>query len=248
MSQSAALVQTLKQALKAHGKTYVDVAEALDLSEASVKRLFAQNSFSLERLEQACQLIGLELSNLFQLMNETQPQLKQLTMEQEKEITQDISLLMVTVCVLNRWSMAEMIEFYDFTEHEVMQKLAHLDRLKLIELLPKNRIKLLVSPNFRWINRGPIQQFFQQSIAHEFFNTRFDRPDECLMVMTGMLSPKSNAEFQRKLQRLAREFNLINNEDAVLPLKQREGVTVVLAMRDWRYGLFQPLQKNAKSQ
>ncbi len=49
MSQSAALVATLKQALRAQGKTYVDVAEALDLSVASVKRLFAQNSFSLER-------------------------------------------------------------------------------------------------------------------------------------------------------------------------------------------------------
>lgn len=243
MSQSAALIQTLKKALKAHGKTYQDVALALDLSEASVKRLFSQQNFSLERLEQVCQLMGLEITSLVQLMSENQPQLKQLSFEQEQVITQDLSLLLITVCVLNRWTMAEIVDFYHLSEHEVLQKLAHLDRLKLIELLPKNRIKLLVSPNFRWLSGGPIQQFFQTSIASEFFNTNFNRQDECLMVMTGMLSPQSNAEFQRKLQRLAREFNLINNEDAALPLAQRDGVTVVLAMRDWRYGLFQPLQK-----
>ena len=244
MSQSAALIKTLKQTLKAHGKTYQDVAQALGLSEASVKRLFSQQNFSLERLEQVCQLMGLEISSLVQLMNETTPQLRHLSVDQELEITQDLALLLTTVCVLNRWSMADIMAFYQFSEHEMIQKLAHLDRLKLIELLPKNRIKLLVSPNFRWLDKGPIQRFFQQRIATEFFSTQFDRKDECLMVLTGMLSPHSNAEFQRKLQRLVREFNLINTEDAALPLDQRDGVTVVLAMRDWRYRLFQPMQKS----
>jgi len=52
---------TLKKQLKAHGKTYADVAELLQLSEASVKRLFAEQSFTLKRLERIFRTILLSL-------------------------------------------------------------------------------------------------------------------------------------------------------------------------------------------
>ena len=50
MGQTRELVAALKTELKAQGKTYADVAAALELSEASVKRIFSQQNFSLERL------------------------------------------------------------------------------------------------------------------------------------------------------------------------------------------------------
>ena len=63
------------------------------------------------------------------------------------------------------------------------------------------------------------------------------------MVLNGMLSPASNLEFQRKLKRFAREFEELNQQDTSLPLAQRHGVSLVFAMRNWRYGLFKPLLK-----
>ena len=51
MAQTALIIDTLKRALKLHGKTYADVAEYLQLSEASIKRMFAQHRFSLQRLD-----------------------------------------------------------------------------------------------------------------------------------------------------------------------------------------------------
>ena len=114
----------------------------------------------------------------------------------------------------------------------------------MIELLPKNRIRLLVAPNFSWHENGPIQLFFQKKISQEFFSTHFSRDDESLIVLNGMFSSQSNAELQNKLKRLAREFELLNNDDAALDLAQRNGITLVLAMRDWQYGLFKPLIKD----
>ena len=64
------------------------------------------------------------------------------------------------------------------------------------------------------------------------------------MVLNGMLSQQSNIEFQRKLQRLAGEFDQLNEGDSGLDLRQREGVTVVMAMRGWQYGLFHPLRNH----
>ena len=85
--------------------------------------------------------------------------------------------------------------------------------------------------------------FFQQKIAQEFFQARFNSEAESLLVLNGMLSEASNSAFQRKLKRLANDFNDMNQHDASLPLAKRNGVSVVLAMRDWRFGLFKPLLK-----
>jgi len=245
MAQTRELIKTLKIALKAQGKTYADVAAALGLTEASVKRLFSRQSFSLNRLDQVCHLLEIEISDLVQLMSEQQQHLQQLTVEQEKEITSNVSLTLVAVCVLNRWTMEDILAYFRISGNECIRHLAKLDRLKLIELLPNNRIRLLVAPNFSWRENGPIQFFFQKKIGQEFFNTRFSREDECLIVLNGMLSSQSNAEFQRKLKRLAREFDVLNNDDAALELEHRQGVTLVLAMRGWQYGMFRPLVKTA---
>ncbi len=244
MSQTTSLLTTLKKALKAHGFTYQDVAKHMGLSQASIKRLFSEENISLQRLEDICQLLDMQISDLVKQMNEQQGRLQQLTVEQEKEITADIGLLLVTVCVLNKWTMKEMVDYYEMTEPDCIGKLAKLDKLNIIELLPGNRIKLLVDANFGWIENGPIQSFFQRTIAKEFFNSAFEHDDECLVVLNGMLSMQSNGEFQRKIKRLAREFDALNQDDSSLRLEERRGSTVVLAIRSWRYGLSQHLTKN----
>jgi len=51
MGQRTQIVAELKRALRARGLTYAQVAKHLQLSEASVKRLFAAGDLSLERLK-----------------------------------------------------------------------------------------------------------------------------------------------------------------------------------------------------
>lgn len=238
MSQSLALVTTLKRALKRHALTYAQVALKLGVTEASIKRMFSQQQFTLERLEQICQLMNMDFSDLLRLLEQEQGQVSQLTEEQEAQLTDDLGLLLVAVSVLNHWSMQDILDWYQLSYTECLQKLIKLDRLQLIELQPKNRIKLKIAANFSWRDNGPIQRFFQQQLAAEFFNHRFAGQGESLTVLNGMLSTASNQEFQRKLSRLCREFNELVQQDSSLPLADRYGVSIVLAMRDWRFGLF----------
>jgi len=148
MAQTLHLINTLKKALKGHGLTYADIAKKIDMSEASIKRMFSEKNFTLNRLEQLCQCMEIELMDLFMLMKEAEPNISQLSDEQEKEIVNDMTLLLITVCVLNRWTLDEIISHYKISETEGIQYLAKLDRLKIIYLLPKNKIKLLVASNF----------------------------------------------------------------------------------------------------
>jgi len=67
--------------------------------------------------------------------------------------------------------------------------------------------------------------------------------DESLIVLNGMLTHASNKEFQRKMLRLAKEFDELNHEDVGQAFDSRNGYTVILAVRGWNYGLFKPLIK-----
>jgi transcriptional regulator with XRE-family HTH domain len=244
MAQTVKLIDMLKKALKAHGVTYADIARHLKLSEASVKRLFSQRSFSLRRFDEICQLMGLEISDLVRMLNEeAATQISQLSLEQEQEVVADLELLLVAVCVLNRWAFEEIIDYFKLSEVDCIKHLTRLDKLRMIELLPNNRMKLLVSPRFKWRENGPIQQFFLEKLQSDFFSSRFDQSQEALIVLNGMLASSSFDVFQRSMVRLAKEFDELSGNDASLPLQEREGTTVVMAMRPWRYGLFNKYKK-----
>jgi len=244
MPQTSQLVDTLKLTLKSHRKTYADVARELKISEGSVKRLFSAGHFSLQRFEQVCQMLDMEISDIVQLMHEHSVQLIQLNREQEKMVASDRVLLLVTVCALNHWTVDDILKSYRIRKTDVIHHLATLDRMKLIELLPGNRIKLLVSPNFHWIADGPIQHFFHDKLGQDIFNSRFDRQSEKLVVANAMLTRKSNAMLQKKIDRLLWEINLLSNEDAGLPVADKNGTTLVMAVREWNYGVFADLKRS----
>jgi len=244
MSQTNALLSTLKKQLKAHGLTYADVAKRMKLSEATIKRAFAENSFTLQRLESMCSLIGCQISDIVQAMEREQPQLIQLTEEQEEEIIADDKLLIVAVSVLNGFGFKDLMRSYHFKETELIQKMAKLDRLKLIELLPNNRIKLLIAPNFRWLPNGPIQRFFLEKVEQDFFRSQFDKENEKLIVLNGMLRQSSIAEIEKRLEGVAKKFNDLQQEDLAQPMAEKDGVTSVLALRAWRVPLFERYRRN----
>lgn len=236
MPQTTDLLHTLKKLLKRHNKTYQDVALHLDLSEASVKRLFSEQNLSLQRLDAICNLMDLEISDLVREMRtEHNKPISELSYSQEKEIADDLHLLLVTVCVLNRWSLLDITNRYEFSDTQVIRYLAHLDRLRIIELQPENRIKLLIAPNFKWLDNGPIMQLFRAKIETEYFRTTFTKDSEKLLVLNGMLSDASNALFQRKMQQLAKDFDTLSKDDSSLPIGERKGSTVLIAIRDWDY-------------
>lgn len=243
MAHSIAMVDVLKRELRARGVTYAQVARKLGLSEASVKRMFSRRSFTLSRLDQVCELANAEFTDIARTLQQEEKLISQLTYEQEKEIVNDRKLFLVAVCVLNHVSLEQIIAAYDLTKAECIQLLARLDRLGFIQLQPGNRIRLLVSPNFSWLSDGPIQRFFKDQAHNEYFRSRFDRPDEYMIVVNSMLSRASSASIVAKLKRLARECSDLHGEDARLPLGERSAMSLLLAVRHWELQAFAQLRR-----
>jgi hypothetical protein len=233
MARSAVLVDTLKRELKARAITYAAVARGLRMSEASVKRMFARREFTLSRLDAVCELAGLELSELVRLAAPRDAEISQLTHAQEKELADNPKLMLVALCTLNHWPYGKILEHYALEPAECVKLLARLDRLKFIELLPGNRIRLLVSRAFSWIPDGPIQRLFKAQFQADFFRSRFDQEGELMILANGALSRPSVAALLACLRRAAAEFSALRSEDAPLPAAQRTPITLLVAARPW---------------
>ena len=244
MAQSEALVKTLKQALKARGLTYAKVATGIKLSEASVKRMFATGHISLQRLDRICTLVEIELTDLLRLHEESQHRISHLEEEQEKELVRDPRRLLVALCVREGWSVNDIVEHYDFPETECIRHLAALDRFRIIELLPGNRIRLRVAKDFRWLPHGPIENFFQEQVQTEFLGGKFDGEGRYRRYLSGMLSEGSRQLILRKLDELSREFSSHHQQDSALPLEKRMNVGLMFAYRPWEFSVFRKMRRN----
>src|SRR3990167_9698987 len=94
MAQTTALIDALKRVLREQGITYADVAQRLELSLPSVKRLFADRQFTVQRLDQVCELAGIEITDLVR-RRQAGKEIHQLEWEQEEELVSDPKLLIV---------------------------------------------------------------------------------------------------------------------------------------------------------
>ncbi|MCW5620590.1 MAG: helix-turn-helix domain-containing protein [Burkholderiales bacterium] len=243
MEQRAALVEALKRALKARGITYSHVAEALQLSEPSVKRLFASGQFTLERFEQICAVAHTSISELARSVDGGKDEVSQLTPEQERAIMADRKLLLVALCALNHLSLEQIVNAYDISKTECISLLIKLDRIKLLELLPGNRIKLRVTRAFSWLPNGPIQQFFKARAQSEYFASSFSGASEVMLLTNGLLSKASTEALLSKLRRVANEFTEQHHAEAHLPLSERRPLSMVLAVRPWELDEMRALRR-----
>lgn len=237
------LVQALKRELKVRGMTYQQLGVAIGLSEASVKRLFAIRRFTLERLLQISHLLGLSLAELAQQASLEAQRVHLLSEEQESELVSDIRLLLVAVCVLNQWTLADILAHYQLPELEVIRQLARLDRLQLIELLPGNRVRLNVARDFDWRPDGPIRRFFRQQGLGDFLASRFSQPAETQAFSHGMLTESALARLQQDIRTLRRRFVELHEESLAAPLAQRRGCGLLLALREWELPAFTALRR-----
>jgi transcriptional regulator with XRE-family HTH domain len=248
MAQVPLLVGELKRYLKAQGITYAQLAVRLGLSESSVKRLFASQAFSLQRLEQVCNLVGLEIGDLVELMNERREFLTELTPDQEDALLADPKLLLMTYLLINGWPLPAIVESFSIERAEAERLLIRLHRARIIELLPFNRVKLLTARNFTWRKNGPVQRFFETQVQREFLAAPFTGAGEQFRFVGGLLSLTGLTQMQQSIDRLAREFDELARRDAVLPLSERRACGAVFAIRPWEFSMFAGLRRKKRSE
>ena len=247
MTTSTRLVAALKRVLKSRSLTYRELAGRLGLSESAVKHMFSTGNFSLKRLDQVCEVLAIDLGELVSLSEAQEPRIEELPAEYEEEIVADTRFLLVAYCLVNYWSFDEIIERYDISRAEGFKYLRRLDQMKIVEVLPGDRVRLLIANNFKWRKNGAMERFFNERVQTDFFRHGFTADGAIRIAKNGMLSTRAQAQLREKLKSIGELFDDTTWEERKLPANERHGTTMVLAIRQWIFEGFRELERQPKS-
>ena len=247
MSTSQGLIGVLKRELKRTGLTYVALARELGLAESSVKRMFAKGDMPLARVDEICRVLKTDFTELAREVAAQQPQRHELTLEQEKAVVADRKLLLLAICVQSQWTFEQIVQTYRYSEAEVVQGLARLDKLGIIELRAMNRYRVRVAQTFRWRPHGPVMQFFRESVVGDYYAGGFDGEAETLMLVHGSIGRSLASTFVERLQRVGDDFAHQHLADQRLPESERKSYTLVIGMRSWLFSAFRDVLRQKES-
>jgi DNA-binding Xre family transcriptional regulator len=243
MSTTNDLVNALKQELKSAGMTYADLAKALKMAESSVKRMMARGDMPLSRIDAICRALKLDFADLARRIADAQPLLRELAPEQERAVVADKKLLLCAICVLSQWTLEQVTSSYRLSEAECVKYFAQLDRIGIIELRPLNRYRLKLAKTFRWRPHGPVMNYFRDNALLDYFSGGFDAPGEGVLLVHGSIGRSLAPAFLERLQRVAQDFAQQHQFDQKISADDREGYTLLLAMRSWEFAAFTRLRR-----
>ncbi|HEX9719300.1 MAG TPA: helix-turn-helix transcriptional regulator [Ramlibacter sp.] len=243
MSTTADLILALKKELKSAQMTYADLAHSLEMAESSVKRMLAKGDMPLSRIDAICRALKLDFAELARRVADAQPLLKELTQEQERAVVADKKLLLCAICVLSQWTLDQITSHYRLGEAECIKYFAQLDRIGIIELRPLNRYRLKLAKTFRWRPHGAVMNYFRDHAVLDYFAGGFDGAGEGVLLVHGSVSRGVAPSFLDRMQRVAQDFAQQHQADQKLPESEREGYTLLLAMRSWEFAAFTALRR-----
>jgi DNA-binding Xre family transcriptional regulator len=236
MDQTRQVVETLKRCLKMRGLTYRTLAERINLSEASVKRIFSERSFTLRRLEQVCGALEISLSELLRMSDAGDDRASKLSLEQEQALARDPALLSYFYLLLNGWSEAEIRRDYEFEEAKLLELRSRLIELELIEGLPRRGHRLRVGRQILWRKDGPVRRAYERQVKSEFLQSDFAGRGDFFSWQPAELTAASIEMLKRKLAQLQREFLEMAELDSS-STQSRHSTALLLAFRPWAFSL-----------
>ncbi|OFZ28323.1 MAG: hypothetical protein A2622_04265 [Bdellovibrionales bacterium RIFCSPHIGHO2_01_FULL_40_29] len=233
MSGTATLVTTLKSNLKSRGITYKALGLKWQLSEASVKRIMSEKDLTLERIEQACELMSISFSELIKLSPfdlETTDQT--ISPAHEMEFSKDLRLYHFWKLLGDGLGIRQIEKKYIITSSEIQKLLLKLDHLGLIELHSNNKIKFLSGNRTRLGKDGPLGKILIREAKTNFLNHSFKNiTQEHFRFVLYRLSPSSAIRYKAKIDKLINEMKIESEVES----KNSDSIEfgLLAALRPW---------------
>ena len=227
-SQMPLLVSSLKRMLRMRGIGYREIAHTLGVSEPTIKRWFAGKALTVERLERLCACADVSLIELVEFATrDADARLRQLTLAQEQGLAEDHELAFIFVIILRGWSPAELWAEQGLDPATLVQFLSRLDKLRVIDLLPGNEVRLLTVRNVEWRKDGPMRtQMAQWLKARSFARENTAAPWSAEMVK---LSDASLNRIDDMSREFMRNIRLLGEVDRATSADQKAWYTVLVS-------------------
>lgn len=246
MSQIDQFMGALKRALKSRNILYKDLAKTLGLSESSIKRILSNKSLSLERLEEICIATDLSFADICRSANfEEGAQPWTLSDDQERSLSENSRLLQYYMLLYDGKSPLKIEKEYDIENSEAKKFLFQLDRLDLIELHPRDRVKIKRKGSLRFRKEGAVGKALFTQTKAQYLNHDFLGDNDFIRFSLWHMSPTAIAKFRAKLERLTFETQEEVRSENERDVSQQD-IGVLLAYRPWQYSYMDAIRKRKK--
>lgn len=248
MSQVQQFLDSLKLTLKAKNIIYKDLAKILNLSESSIKRLLSDRSISLERIEEICRACDISFAEVCENAKfEKNFQSQFVTLEQEKILAAQPRLLHYFILLNDGYTPSKIEKEYDLASLEGKKFLLLLDKIKLIELHPKDRVKLKGPvEGLRFRREGAVGKILFAQTKKDYLNYGFDKETDLirftLLHTPKSLVPKLKKKFEKMIGEIQEDIKYFDIEKETCI-----DLGMLTAFRPWEYTSLDVLKKKNKA-
>lgn len=231
--KSAALVEEVKKELKKRNITYSDLGKHVGLSEAAIKRAFALKNFSLRRLDEICDVIGIDFTDLAISARRSGASTEQMEKEVEEVLADDPTLLLSLYLILLQKPASAIKKDLGISKEELYRLTRQLERLGLVEVFPGEKVRAKIKKSVRWLHDGPLAKRYGPAVMRIFFNSDFKGAYEYQDFLTGALTADSFKVFKRKLSEIFRQFDELSELDSKSDQERSEVFWLYSGIRPW---------------
>jgi len=219
------------------------VAEALGVSESSVKRLLGSKKIGLDRIEKICEATGISFSEVCKLAEwQDEDPFLTLTFEQEKTLSESPRLLHYFTLLTDGYKPQQIEKEFQISPAESKKFLFTLDKCNLIELHPKDKVKLIKNGLFRFRREGPVGKMVFQQLKEGYLYSDFKAADEFLRFGMRRLSGAALGKLKLKIEKIFLELEEEAHYEMQIESNEKE-YGVLFAFRPWHYSIMNVLKK-----
>jgi hypothetical protein len=209
-----------------------------------VKRILSDKSISLERIEEICKACDISFAEICRNANfEEELTSHTLTKDQEKILAENPRLLHYFIMLNDGMTPAKIEKGFEISSNESKKHLLQLDRLNLIELHPRDRVKMKNKTGaLRFRRDGAVGKTLFAQTKSNFLNYDFEDESDYIRFSTNSFNPASILKFKKKLDKLVVEIQ----EEGRLNIDSDEDIPetgILLAMRPWKYSALDAIKK-----
>jgi hypothetical protein len=207
----AVLIDALRRVLKAKKIRYHHVAAHLGVSLATVKRLFAGEPCNIAKLMAICELAGISFFDLTALAAKPSEEAYRLNEEQERHFASYPGQHAIFRELARGRSPDDVRAEWGLDKRKLYRVLRQLEELKLLEVLPGNKVRMLAKGMIRMDEDGPFARtvLFQQNVDFlQHVQAHVREKEVCYHNVECALTPALVKDMVEEIHALGRKYRI----------------------------------------
>jgi transcriptional regulator with XRE-family HTH domain len=218
-NQKLNLKEFLKNKLTKKKMTYKDISKKMNVSETTVKRWMTQQDIKLDRLIHLSQI--LEFS-IFDFVNDkfSEPDnFQEYSYEQEMYFVKNPNSAYIFLKLRMGYSLQKICRTLNYSKHQILKVIAEMEKIKVLELWPDDKIVFKLYGPFRFVKNGPNENFylplFIRNILAHFSNLNSRESERTkqspkLQAFEMYLTKESSVDLFNELQSVVSKYRILS--------------------------------------